>query len=283
LLGRCGENLPPATLPFDRVKAILPFAAAVDPLRHDHNTFSVVRRMRMLMASLIEALPERSARLNDVEHAFAARLWSRLSSNPPEPELLTALNAALILAADADVTSPTTIAARMAASVRADIYSVITAGLHCSGGSVQTASALAVEGYLKILDGEDSLSVAVGEKLRQGEMLPGFGHRRFPGGDPRARVLLDMLLQSHSGSARVSRLAEFLELQKERGIAPPNIGFAIAALAYVGGLDRGAGDLVFSIARTAGWGAHAIEQYHSDQDLGRPPSIYVGRLPLAEA
>ncbi|WP_306120699.1 MULTISPECIES: citrate synthase [unclassified Roseitalea] len=282
LLRQVGDLLPEGILPFERAKALVPVAATLDPMRHDLSTIAAVRRVSTLMATLIDALPAQSAPAAGAHFDFAARMWSRLAAGPPAPSLLAVLNAALVLTADADVTSPTTLAARMGASVRADIYSAITAGMHCSGGAIQSASSLAVESYLETLDGQRSIGEVVGERLRQGDGLPGFGHGRFPDGDPRARLILDMLARSDGDPSRVARLGEFLEIQRNRGIAPPNIGFAIAALAYVAGMVRGSGDLIFAMARTAGWAAHAIEQYNSDQEMRRPPSLYIGRPPATD-
>jgi citrate synthase len=41
----------------------------------------------------------------------------------------------------------------------------------------------------------------------------------------------------------------------------PNIDLALAALGHVAGMDAHAGDAIFAIARTAGWLAHAAEEY----------------------
>ena len=59
---------------------------------------------------------------------IAGRLWTRLAEGRAEPGLVAALNAALVLLADHDL-APSTFAARIAASVRADPYAVVSAGL----------------------------------------------------------------------------------------------------------------------------------------------------------
>jgi citrate synthase len=210
---------------------------------------------------------------------FASRLWRRLGRAAPTPDLLEILNMTLILVADADVSTPTTIAARLGASVRADLYSVLAAAMHCSGGAVQSASSLAVESYLEAMQRNANISQFVGERLREGEGLPGFGHSRLPGGDSRARLILDRLLALPTRAEAVDRLGAFLDLQTQRGLPPPNIGFAIAAFAYVAGMIRGSGEMIFALGRSAGWIAHALEQYEASSEPARPESIYVGRWP----
>lgn len=57
-----------------------------------------------------------------------------------------------------------------------------------------------------------------------------------------------------------------------------NIDFALAALAHATGMVRGSGELVFAVARTTGWVAHALEQQASGTGY-RPRAVYVGPRP----
>ena len=41
----------------------------------------------------------------------------------------------------------------------------------------------------------------------------------------------------------------------------PNVDFAVAALGLATGMPDDAGEIVFTVARMAGWLAHAIEEY----------------------
>jgi citrate synthase len=62
---------------------------------------------------------------------------------------------------------------------------------------------------------------------------------------------------------------------RRRALPEPNIDFALAALASVAGMVAGAGEAVFAIARTAGWIAHALEEYARGTPI-RPRGIYIG-------
>ena len=57
---------------------------------------------------------------------------------------------------------------------------------------------------------------------------------------------------------------------KRRALPAPNIDFALAVLATVAGMVPGSGEAVFATARTAGWLAHALEEYAA-QDPDPPP------------
>jgi citrate synthase len=56
-----------------------------------------------------------------------------------------------------------------------------------------------------------------------------------------------------------------------------NVDFALATLSAVAGMINGAGEAIFAVARTAGWLAHALEQYERDTPL-RPRATYIGPL-----
>ncbi|WP_227287662.1 citrate/2-methylcitrate synthase [Boseongicola sp. H5] len=84
----------------------------------------------------------------------------------------------------------------------------------------------------------------------------GFGHPLYASGDPRARYLLNLLPQNSPVSKAVRHASERLSL-------PPNIDIALAAVSHHFGWPNEAATTIFSIGRTAGWAAHAIEQANS--------------------
>ena len=63
---------------------------------------------------------------------------------------------------------------------------------------------------------------------------------------------------------------------RQKALPEPNIDFAIATLARVAGMVRGAGEAIFAVARTAGWIAHALEAYAGPGPL-RPRAVYTGK------
>jgi citrate synthase len=274
-LAAIGRRLDKHVLPLERLSCLVPFLAARDSMRHDTSRRQVARKAAGLMVSLLCAMEQGSAPLDD---SHAALIWSRLSPRPATPGLLAALDAALMLAADHDLGAPSTAAVRLAAAVRSDIYSVVSVGLN-SGGADQSASAAAIESDLSELEVHHDAGRLLGDRLRQGREMQGFGHPAYPEGDPRARLVLDMLRRSGEADREVAALDEIIGLQRQRGREPPNIGFAIAAVAHCAHMQRGSAELVFICARMAGWVAHAMEEYDAPQTLPRFKSIYVGPQP----
>ncbi len=114
-------------------------------------------------------------------------------------------------------------------------------------------------------------------RLKRGETIPGFGHPLYPAGDPRARLLLE-LLQRVDTSDQLA-LAQAIASQAQRLIGElPTIDFALVCLARTLELPEEAAIMIFAIGRTVGWLAHAIEQYRINS-LIRPRARYIGPLP----
>ncbi|MFQ5558679.1 MAG: citrate/2-methylcitrate synthase, partial [Acidimicrobiales bacterium] len=65
----------------------------------------------------------------------------------------------------------------------------------------------------------------------------------------------------------------------ERGAAPANVDLALGTLTYAAGMDEHAGEVIFAIARSAGWLAHALEEYDAPALRFRPVGRYVGTRP----
>lgn len=278
---RVQAALPATALPLDRLRVAVPALAALDPMRYETGDAAVVVTGRRLLAALVDCLPRVSDPAEPLlvrpgqpfSDSIAARVWSGVDPLAPPAGGLEALNAALVLVADHDL-SVSTLAARMAASIAADPYAVVSVGLSALGGAMQAVASLAVEDLLSEVAGPEQAAARIGERLRRGDRLPGFGHRLYPAGDPRAPVLLDLVRGSWPGE-RLAVVEAVVEATSGRGLPAPNIDFALAALAHVAGMQRGASEAIYAIARTAGWLAHALEEYQRHSDI-RPRAIYVG-------
>ena len=120
------------------------------------------------------------------------------------------------------------------------------------------------------------LRAAFAERLRRGELIEGFGHPLYPGGDPRATLLLGMLPKGKPAAFARELAAAAKAVIGEA----PTVDFALVALARALGLPSGAALTLFAIGRTIGWIGHAIEQYQSNTMI-RPRARYVGAMPGA--
>jgi citrate synthase len=272
---RAQAALPPAALPLERIRVIAAALPAGDELRLELRPAAVTAAGRSLLAGLVDCLPGPPPPPHP--GSIAGRLWRGLSPRDPEPGVVGVVDAALVLLADHELAA-STVAARVAASVRADPYAVVSAGLAVVSGSLHGGASLGIEALLDEIDRPEQAASVVGARLRRGERLRGFGHRLYPDGDPRAATLLDRLRATAGGSPRLEVVESLLEAARRRGLPEPNVDLALAALAHVTGMTRGAGEAIFATARTAGWIAHALEEYERNTPI-RPRALYTGPPP----
>ncbi|MEO3869274.1 citrate synthase [Nonomuraea sp. B12E4] len=251
------RGLPGDLLPLDRLQVVTTVLGASDSLRYQLDPASVVATGRRLIAGLVDALP----RLGDPQdESIAARLWSRLCPHPATPALLAALQAALVLLADHELAA-STLAARVAASARADPYAVVLTGLGVLGGPLHGGASYGAERLLAEVHEPGQAARAVAERIRRGERVPGFGHSVYRNGDGRGGFLLDLLKEAAPGHERIAAGVAVLAEMRRRRLPERNIDFALATLTAVSGMVSGAGEAIFAVARAAGWLAHAMEEY----------------------
>jgi citrate synthase len=269
---RAQAALPSTAHTIDRVRVIVAAVASTNPVRDDRRPAVVVEVARSLIAAAVDCLPELSPPASD---ALAARLWSRLCPRAPRRGELRAMNAALILLMDHELPA-STLAARIAASVWADPYLVALTGLCVGGGVLHGAISSAVEALLLEPSGAEDVPRVVGERLRRGEVLPGFGHAVYTGVDPRASVLL-ALAGSMGRRSAVDAVAEALvSVVGAQGGPQPNVDFGLATFAVKAGLTPGSGEVIFLVARMVGVLAHALEEYPHRLRF-RPRALYTGQ------
>ena len=299
--------LPPDTYPLERLQVIVPAVAATDRLRLHLDRPAVIAAASGLIAAMADCLPaagpdaavagddsaalagDNSAAVAGDDGAalagddsaalagddsIAGRLATKLCQRRPSAGLVAALRAALVLAADHELAA-STLAARVAASVRADPYAVVGTGLGTMSGALHGGASLGAEVLLASASGPADAPRVVGELLRRGERIPGLGHFVYQTGDPRAMLLLDLIRAAAPDSGRLAVAEAVLAEAGRRALPAPNIELALAVLASVAGMVPGAGEAVFAVARTAGWLAHALEEYARATPI-RPRGVYIG-------
>lgn len=260
----------------DRLRATAATAPTADPLRYDLSRDAVAGAGQRLVTAMVDSLPllgsERPGLLAD-------RLWVRLTAAEPTDAGIAALNAALVLIADHGLAT-STFAVRVAASVRADPYAVVTTGLGALGGTLHGAASGQVHRLFTRATQLDSATAGVSEILRRGGRVPGFGHTIYKHGDPRFTLLSRLVIDTYRRDQRLLIINDILNVVGERITALPNIDYAMGALTFLADMPADAGEAIFAIGRTAGWLAHAVEEYDEAPVRFRPQARYVGPVEL---
>ncbi|MEU4484918.1 citrate synthase [Streptomyces purpurascens] len=274
---RAVDALPEHAAPTDLLRVATIAAATADPLRFDLSEEAVLGTARTLIPTLVAALPLVRPDRRD-EGPLAHRLWTRLSGHDADEASLRALDAALALLVDHDLAA-STLAVRVAASARAHAYAAVSAGLGVIEGPLHgAASGLAHRLLLDVLDQGDAAPV-IADELRAGRRIPGLGHRLYPGEDPRARALFTLLEQIPRAEPALLAARDIVETTARHAPLHANIDLALAVLTTSCGMPSTAGETIFAVARTAGWIAHALEEYGERPLRMRPSGLYAGPKP----
>ncbi|QFU15875.1 citrate synthase family protein [Microvirga thermotolerans] len=177
-------------------------------------------------------------------HRHLAAAWGA-------PRACEPIRRALVLSADHELSS-SAFAVRVTASTGATLRNAVIAGLAALSGPHHGGMIERVRHFLE---------------APRTSPAPGFRHRLYPDGDPRAQALLEdaPLLASDATTLRAVESAT-----GER----PSIDMALAMMERAYGLPAGAAFVLFAVGRTAGWLAHAIEQ-RGQATLIRPRARYV--------
>jgi citrate synthase len=283
--GRQAQAALPAGTRFgDRIRLVVGAIAPSDALRYDTRPAAMRSTGRAMISALVDCLPElgpgceralQTSSGASIEDSLAARLWSRLTPRPAGAGCIELLNAALVLVADHGLAA-STFAARIAASVHADPYAVVATGLGVISGSLHGAASAPAHRILAEIGTSERAIPGVAEVLRRDPRIPGFGHMIYKGWDPRAVVLLELLREAEVDRERLATCEAVLEVLGQRAPVKPNIDFLLASLSFTTGMDAAAGEAIFAIARSAGWIAHALEEYEEAPVRFRPRAHYVG-------
>jgi citrate synthase len=277
---------PPGIEPHDVLHWAILMCGASDPLRSDLRKDAVVRNARRAIVTSARALVSRSqlgspgplgdsAAPQDAQGSPVpvARLVARsfTPGSHPSPGLERALDAALVLLADHELAT-STMAVRIAACTRADVYDALLAGLSTiagplHGGASEQAHALLTQAEVS------GAGPALDAFLRWQRAIPGFGHLVYSSADPRFSALMPFVYELATEGQR-ELVDSLLDIAGSQGIPVPNIDLALAALTWVGGLPQKAGRIIFSVARLAGWTAHYLEELDERPLRFRARAVY---------
>ncbi len=255
-----------ADLPaLERCLALLPHAARSDLRAHDVVAAAVARTGARILRLLAAVVAARAPSARPID-AVLADTWQ---AGVQGRQLI---RAALILCADHEL-NVSTFTVRCVASAGANPYLAVVAGLAALRGQRHGGMTERAGAFLESMLGVPDFRREILERLQRGEVPPGFGHPLYPEGEPRSRLLLDLLDEAGSATARAARPIA-AAVTAATGLLP-NIDWALGVLGRHLQLAPGAALGLFAVGRTIGWIAHAQEQYEGGR-LIRPRARYIG-------
>lgn len=241
-------------------------------------TASPSEAARQLIQMLVGCMgllgPTRSFEPMDEGESISGALL-RVLGAAPTADNRRSMESILVLLADHELTS-STFAARVAASAGALLHECVAAAIATNSGLEMGRLYHRIEAWLMPSGNAGQMLQRVGNIQEQGGSPSGFNHPIYPKGDPRADYLLS-LASSHSRKPqKLKNLLEFLEQGRVRMLLHPRVEMGVIAACQAMRLPTRAPGGLFTIARTAGWVAHVLEQ-RTAGFLLRPRARFVAR------
>lgn len=257
---------------FDQAASLLPLLESFNSRAYDFSPLGFARTGAYLLRWLTALLIGAHRPSEEPTHVVLAR-----GLGAPEG-YEDIIRRALVLLADHELAPPTYAVRAVANTGCSPARAIVTGFAAANGRRVLTGRLPAVRRLIDEILDEDAPEVAITERFREGEAIPGFADAVYRGEDARARALLSAMSEqfgSDEGMARLSRAVAFA--RSEYGLEAD----MMIPLAYLERTLRPRSrDLAISpLGRVVGYIAHAIEQMSSGP-IVRPRAIYTGQLPV---
>lgn len=277
--------MPAAAHPMAGLRTAVSLLGAMDAHAEDLSPQDNLRKAKDLTAQM-PTIVAAQARLQrgqepiapDPGLGHAANYCYMLTGKVPDATTTRTFDTALLLYAEHE-TNASTFACRVVVGTEADFYSAVVAGIGAIKGPLHGGAIDEVMRMLLEIETPERAAAYVDEALAARRKLPGFGHRVYRAGDPRAAQLRVMAQQLGvaSGDERWFAIATAAEqrMRETKGIIA-NVDYFAAPVLYHLGFPLNVFTNVVASARIVGWSAHILEQYAHNR-LIRPRARYVGQ------
>lgn len=209
--------------------------------------------------------------------SVAWNFLNMIRGKEPTAEEEKLFDTALVLHADHELNA-STFTARVVASTTSDYYSDITAALGSLKGPLHGGANEQVMVMLKEIGSYEKVDAFIEDAVNAKKKVMGIGHRVYKHGDPRARILKEMSLQTcqRAGLEHFHKMLVRIQEQMEtRKSLYPNVDFYSGLVYTALGLRSRDFTPIFAVSRVSGWTAQVLEQYANNR-IFRPRAFYTG-------